>query len=197
MKVFPGIIKISLPAILFLLIFSACNLLAAPIQWKSSEGGNNNWYDVYFKTLRWDVAKIKAEEHYYNGIQGHLATITSLEEQNWLWSELPYCKKWLGGYQADNTNEPDKGWAWITGEKWEYTNWKAGEPNDNFGEEDWLVFSGICTGVWNDQMFDGCNKITGYFVEYESEPVPEPTGFLLLFTGLACIAADGRLPWKK
>lgn len=30
---------------------------------------------------------------------------------------------WLGGYQRSGAEEPDKGWKWVTGEQFSYTNW--------------------------------------------------------------------------
>ena len=32
---------------------------------------------------------------------------------------------WIGGYRV---NEND--WQWVTGERWDYTNWREGEPNN-------------------------------------------------------------------
>jgi len=158
--------------------------LAIPVQWRLENGGNNHWYDIVTITVSWDIARELAEQSLYNGLQGHLITITSQEEQLWVWNTFPFGKKWLGGYQPNNTIEPDKGWEWITGEPWLYTNWKDGEPNDNLGDEDWLVFSGINNGQWNDQRLDGWGKISGFLVEYETAPVPEPSTILLFGTGL-------------
>jgi len=180
--------------LLMFLCFIATSLIitnasfATPIQWKSTDGGNGHWYEVIFQTTNWLNAKQLAEQRLYDSIQGHLATITSQEEQTWLWENLPYNKVWLGGYQADNNPEPDKGWAWVTGEKWDYAFWRPGEPNDNLGHEDYLIIDQlIIPGQWNDVRLDGWNKMTGYVVEHDSAsaPVPEPATMLLLGSGLA------------
>ena len=154
---------------------------ADPIQWPVADGGNGHSYDVTFQTTGWETAKQLAETYRHNGYQGHLATITSPEEQQWLWNALPYNKVWLGGYQADDTIEPDGGWAWVTGEEWDYTNWRPDEPNDAFGDEGYLVIDQLTIpGQWNDQREDGWSKFPGFLVEYET---PEPATLSLLTLG--------------
>ena len=96
---------------------------------------NTNWYGAY------DAA---------NSMGGHLATITSAEEQSIitaLLSNAPSNLYWLGGIKTN-------GWSWITGEEFEYTNWKSGEPNNKSGNE-WFMHafaapSGVTPGLWND-----------------------------------------------
>lgn len=164
---------------------------AAPIQWSVADGGNGHSYDVTFQTTGWETAKQLAETYWHDGYQGHLATITSPEEQQWLLSTLPYDKVWLGGYQADDTIEPDEGWVWVTGEEWDYTNWKPEEPNDDYGDEAYLVIGGASIpSQWNDQREDGWDKVRGFLVEYET---PEPaTLSLLALSGLALIQRRKR-----
>ena len=62
---------------------------------------------------------------------------------------------WMGLFQdrnADDYDEPDKGWYWVNGNKLGdgYTNWHAGEPNDA-GNEDYGQFNFSDFGIeWND-----------------------------------------------
>ena len=66
---------------------------------------------------------------------GYLATLTSADENTFVWDLLtdynaalsrssPFNRWfWLGGYQPAGSTEPAGGWTWVTGEAWSYTNW--------------------------------------------------------------------------
>jgi hypothetical protein len=92
----------------------------------------------------------------FQGMQGHLATITSSDESNFISANLPAACTggyWLGGFQdrsAPDYSEPAGGWRWVTGETWNFTFWSAGEPNNQFGIEDYLLFRGFADCTWND-----------------------------------------------
>ena len=111
--------------------------------------------------LKWDDAKKYCEER-----GGHLATITSEDEENFLKDLVSKQgtknSYWLGGY----VNKIGM-WNWITGEKFSYTNWGAGQPDNYLGKEDVLMMyresnpmnpSSSPLGAWNDIRRDGeCN----------------------------------------
>jgi hypothetical protein len=72
---------------------------------------------------------------------GHLVTITSAGENNFVFNTWP--SGWIGF-----TDEVVEGqWRWVTGESVVYTNWNWGEPN-NVGNEDYAQF--VDGGRWND-----------------------------------------------
>jgi len=118
--------------------------------------------------------------------KGHLATITSKDENDLMLSHIQntsywsLCRgnmfgPWLGGWQPSGAHNSSTGWAWVTGEKWEYTNWHAEEPNDFQGEEDKLFFYvNTCTpsSTWGDHRDDG-DGVTAYIIEWE-KPVYSP-----------------------
>ena len=103
---------------------------------------------------------------YCDDLGGHLATITSADEQQFIkdyMSSLNFKSKiWLGGYN-DGHN-----WYWVTDEEFEYTNWQSNQPNHADGV-DWIVLMNPNTstiGQWND--YSPLTKV--YFLcEWEAE----------------------------
>ena len=149
----------------------ASGAMADPIQWRVEEGGNGHYYEHVVVSLNWTDAMSAAAERTWDGATGHLATLTSAEENVWVWTSLgePF-QAWLGGFQLDPSAPADVGWTWVTGEPWEFTNWWPGEPNDAgwFAQEDVLHFTQ--TGAWND--LNGTHDVeAGMIVEYESGTV--------------------------
>lgn len=151
---------------------------------------NGHYYEFVPAVINWNSAKIAASELSYQGLQGHLATITSVEENQFVLDIIRgkgTGAVWLGGYQPPGSTEPAGGWTWITGETWEYTNWNIEEPSNHgpFGyNEDSLMMYGpheaqpTVEGKWNDEYSDepnGYPATFGYVVEYDSlTPIPPP-----------------------
>ena len=149
-----------------------------------------HYYERIDSNDNWHEAKSKSEQMVYNGMPGHLATITSDEENSWIVNNLGGAltlDHWLGGYWDVNSTKLDEGWHWVTGEPWQYTNWWPGEPSSLY--ENALQFddderSPSLPGFWND--LDGNNPEEGFIVEWDTpNPIPEPSTILLLCTGLA------------
>ena len=151
---------------------------------------NGHFYERYDDSVTWVQAKALAENLSYMGVQGHLATITSDEENWWIVNNLggaATLDHWLGGYKQDDN------WHWITEEIWDYTNWWNGygwiEPS---GDGDALQFDdayveGVSPipGYWND--LDKYVSEPGYIVEFDTAAVPIPSTFLLLATSLTAL----------
>jgi hypothetical protein len=117
--------------------------------------------------VTWADAAKQAERMGHKGMKGHLATITSKQEGEFLTS-LPVvgATYWLGGYQLPTNKEPSGDWRWITGsEKWAYTNWVKSEPNDSSGRENALEFND--QGLWNDRPSG--DFVPGFIVEFEAK----------------------------
>jgi len=189
-----------------------CLAQAAPVQWKLSEGGNGHWYEVrtspdYPSTgLTWEAARLAAE-----GLGGYLATITSDQENDFVYftAEANVEAYWiedgagnwqgpyLGGYQPGPPTQPEAdpaaGWAWVTGELWDYTDWATGEPNNYNDNEHYLQYFWNPDypddePAWNDVlMYDG---VMSYMVEW----VPEPSTILLAALGLLGLTVRG---WRR
>ncbi len=102
----------------------------------------------------WFSARDSAEAMLFRGATGHLATVTSQEENDFIldaFGASTVDSFWLGGNRTSVVSDPAIGWEWITGEEWLYTNWAVGEPNNAHVNETALQFHfRESTGKWND-----------------------------------------------
>lgn len=114
-------------------------------------------YELYERNYTITAADKFAEEQ-----GGYLLSLTSAEEQtavgNWVkaHSKVPYIA--LGATDA----ETEGVWKWTSGEKWGYTSWMDGEPNNSQGLEDNAVWV-IGSGKWNDTA---ATKTSAFIIEY-------------------------------
>ena len=123
-------------------------------------------YGIFHDTLTWEEAKAACEAK-----GGHLATITSPEEQKLIESlNTQNSKLWIGGYKNSAGQ-----WCWVTGEPWEYQNWGDGEPNNSSN----VVADESCVAVWPSKWNDLANSNTyeqsGYICEWEASDAAEET----------------------
>lgn len=106
---------------------------------------NGHTYAVYSEQMNWHDAQTFCEE-----LGGHLVTITSEEEMDFILNEIMVIgEDCMIGF-SDAETEGD--WVWVTGEDNEYTNWADGEPNNEWEEDYAAMMNG--SGVWNDGHFD-------------------------------------------
>ena len=164
---------------------------AAPVLWPVEAGGNGHYYEEFQLFMSWDAARTFAGSQSHLGVPGHLVTITTEEERDFLLSaNLPDAVldagAFLGAYQdlSDPAySEPGGGWKWVTGESWGYESWDPGAPQpDNFGGGQ-NYGSLHPSGVWDD--IPGSMQRT-VLVEYSL--IPEPSTALLMGLGLAGLA---------
>lgn len=132
---------------------------------------NGHYYEFVDQRLPWEVARLAAESQAYGGVNGHLATVTSQAEQDFLIANFPFPDVWLGGYQIPGSIEPGEGWTWVTDEPFVYDNWYPTEPNNIFGDdpnENRIIYQS--DGGWNDaaQAFEA-----RYFIEYGATDVAD------------------------
>jgi hypothetical protein len=165
---------------------------AAPIQWAIADGGNDHWYEVVSaEGISWNAARSAALSMYYDGLQAHLATLTSEEELTFLDGVIQdqgLGEMYVGGYQ-NPSNEPDPkaGWTWVNGEGWfpgydnyglgadpnvPFAHWNGNEPNDAYGtaSEQWLGV-GWAARSFNDE--GNVANIDGYIVEYDPTTISD------------------------
>lgn len=93
-------------------------------------------------------------EAYCESMNGHLAVISSDDENNAIYNfltNIDYKTAYFGLTDYDGENE----WKWVNGEEVDYTNWGTGEPNNEYGHESYAEFYWKYTdGTWNDGDFD-------------------------------------------
>ncbi len=117
---------------------------------------NGHIYQLIDKGLTWNEAKDYCEIR-----GGHLVTITSSEEQQFIESILQDTGKnsyWLGA-----TDEETEGlWQWITGEEWDYVYWDVGEgqPDNYNSDEHYLQIQSNYR--WNDAANDNRYESLSY-----------------------------------
>ncbi|TIH19784.1 lectin [Marinifilum sp. JC120] len=137
--------------------------------------------------INWSDAKLAAES-----VGGHLATITSVAENNFLKSTVfqgldkAY---WLGAYQTNDENRqnPTSNWHWVTGENWDFTDWYASEPNNQRIDEMYLSADQRFDFQWNDEGSAISTMISGYVVEKPTAPTPIPGAIWLLGASLVAL----------
>lgn len=125
---------------------------SCPFKLTESNLFNGHYYQCFDEGLEWGAAEAFCEE-----LGGHLATITSEEEQQFIESLMACGNKnsyWLGG----GIDIPTKTIEWITGEEVTYTHWGRGQPDNNRKtdkEECLMIYKGRDFGVWNDLHYSG------------------------------------------
>lgn len=154
-------------------------------------GGSH--YEYYSDTGNHQLALDMA-----NFLGGHLVTITSQAENDFVNSLTGGAIIWLGGSDTDAEGTwawqvgPEAGTEfWIGGSSPTYANWHGGEPNNYGSGEDYLAMNhpSWSDGTWND--VDPAQQYR-VVIEYSREAVPEPSVIGLLGLGLAGIGAATR-----
>lgn len=132
-------------------------------------------YELFDEGITQEDAIARCQE-----LGGHLLTITSKEEQEYINNKIAAARVkniWLGAKLVDGN------WEWITGEEFSFQNWVAGEPN-NVGKQQTAIMmytydgidndgNTIFVGGWNDESPNGRSwsgytaQETGYICEWE------------------------------
>lgn len=111
----------------------------------------------------WDIYKDYCED-----LDGYLVTITSQEEQNFVWENVGYDSffSYIFIGATDKIYEGD--WRWVTGELWDYENWCPGQP---FASNYRIAMMRDKVGCWN-----GTTDVPGGsgICEWSNEGYEEP-----------------------
>jgi hypothetical protein len=171
---------------------------AAPIQF-----GDSYYEFVPEEAVSWADASAAASASTFMGVNGHLATVTSAGENDFLLdigpSFLGAQGAWLGG--AVDASQAAR-WAVgpEAGQLFTFSNFGGSEPNDGPSNV-WMNLGSVLAGIANGQWADAAgglnsagNQIAGYFVEYQVGTVPLPAALPLMLTGLA---GFGFIGWRR
>jgi hypothetical protein len=173
---------------------------AAPqwMTWDVSAGGNGHQYLAVPGSagLTWDEAFFQASLD-----SGHLATITSAAENNFIFSLINNSQFFtslngsgpaIGGYLPSGAQNGQ--YAWVTGEAWNYTNWYPTSPDGyTLGQtrlQFWSATGGTPAATWGD-IGPSDTNIGGYVVERDMA-VPEPGSLALVAVGVMTLMAFKR-----
>ena len=137
-------------------------LAQSAVEWRVADGGNGHWYQRVVEPSTWAAARIAAETR-----GGHLATITSQGEQNFL-TAIGSAEFWLGGFAPANQGCGPAAWAWVTGEPMSYIGWASGEPGTCSHTCMAFAIWGGYTGRWNNDI---CSRpdAPGYMAEWSAD----------------------------
>ncbi len=158
--------------------------VSTQVQTKSELPGGYNWklnpnnghyYTLSNEKMTWDEAKLNAEN-----LGGYLATITSQEELDFLYRNFL-----IGDYAWIGLIRTAQGWAWLTGETMDFTNWHKdiGATLSGPGYGTFILITGPYQSQWTNMQ-----KETRHFAIIELDdsippiqtPTPTPTsaGFI-------------------
>ncbi len=116
---------------------------------------NGHTYAIFNERMSWEEAK-----EFCESLGGYLAAITTKKEQAFIEKfNTNSANLWIGGRRDDKDSSK---WNWVTGEKWKYTNWGDGEPN-NQGSENSLS---VWPQKWNDLRSDSSEQ-NGFICEWD------------------------------
>ena len=137
---------------------------------------NDHTYQLYEVGMTWAEAKAFCEEK-----GGHLVTITSQEEQRFIEELINRGNK--NQYLLGATDEEKEGtWRWVTGEKWDYSNWDKNMPDNGEGrQEDYLQIYRI-----NNHYVNGSQAFKWNDITIDNYYSPQPDLFRTEHIGLIC-----------
>lgn len=105
-------------------------------------------YKIFNNCNTWEQA-----EEYCESLGGHLATISSQEENDYLY-QLMLSSGLKSVYFGLSDNQNEGIFTWVNGEQILYSNWHQGEPNGENQYEDYAMFYyKFNDGTWNDGDF--------------------------------------------
>ncbi len=136
-----GIFHISVIHIMifFLAAPTVCNAEGEKIR----SDATGHFYRVYKTKKTWSDARSSCEK-----AGGYLVTVTSAEERDFLQNRF-FAGSRQSFWAGATDSEAEGQWRWLTGEPFDFSDWRKGEPNDEKGE-DCLEMPVYFDYQWND-----------------------------------------------
>ena len=175
-----------LGVVAFLIVGGAASAAdSTAIQWKVSDGGNGHWYSATIvpNGVKWERARDLA-----SSAGGALSSLESVSERNFVFdvfsiSKMPatfidqftssgqYFGPWIGGYQEPNSNEPNGGWRWLSGDSFNPENTYCCNNSCGFSNEDKLCLYSHEVMGWNDlpSIVECGNQPISFLIEYSAD----------------------------
>jgi hypothetical protein len=173
---------------------------AAPVQWDS----NGHYYELVSPAggISWTAARDEAAGATHLAVAGHLVTLNSDAEWQFVRETFPLNFVWIG--LSDEKIEGAH--RWVTDEPLTFFAWLQGEPNNAAPPpgENWVWYEQRAGAWgWNDYR-DVPLADTGlaqfeisYVVEYEPVATPEPSSVVLAACGLLGLSLSGALRRRR
>ena len=127
---------------------------------------NGHYYQVVSDTLNWDDASEVAQQMSYNGVRGHLVTVTSKAERDFVSTLVSGS---TSGYWIGADNRASNTWMWVSDRPRNRQAvapfyWAAAQPDGGDCLEQ------HADGGWKDES---CGTTQKYIVEFGNDPEPE------------------------
>lgn len=153
---------------------------------------NGHIYGLYDYEMSWTFARDLC-----TNMGGHLVTVTSKEESDFIESLIDFGAKdnyWLGATSINNDNNE---YEWITGEEFIFDNWYADEPSSSGERAEKEQFAQIRKSnskKWND--VNNINKTNKGFI-LEIEPTTDCVSATAIFNGNQYLLIDTNITWTE
>lgn len=121
---------------------------------------NKHYYQRFDKTLGWSDAKAVCSEK-----GGYLATVTSQIEEDFIWDNFGSTNTQTDGIWLGASDQKQEGlWTWVTGEKWNYTNWTSDAPDNagSYGQHYLMLYTGTAWSSGTSSLWGDMSSLNSY-----------------------------------
>ena len=140
---------------------------------------SGHYYQRVDARVSWADARLAAERMTFQGVAGHLVTIGSQEENDFVFSlfvQQPGGYRWLGASQPVGGAARAGGWQWVEDGPLRFSNWSQGAPNELRAIQSALALNAggpdlgrPGAGKWTNLPADGGpTPPLGYVVEFDA-----------------------------
>jgi len=125
-------------------------LIECPTGWTLYNNNNTKCFRLFPSKLGWNDAEAFCQGESQLGFTGHLASVHSTEENNFILKSFGKVSGWIGATDVENEGQ----WQWSDTSPFDYESWAGGEPNSFGGEEHCVDFWHLTAYGWNDMPCD-------------------------------------------